>query len=372
LAVTREIECKIINNQDVIQIICVFCDITKLVVKKYMNIYLKIFKEKYQNKESREKYQIKECLNIISLFFKKKNLVLSEENEKFLNEIKEQINSLEIVPNNCNFIEYVKKVGNFFEMTEGFFHSNKRSKFESSLQTIETVYIGKYENKVKDEKIFDFNYKELNNLYNQNKNNKNKKFLPKTPILLYDNTNKILKKYLKNFSKENIPYNDLYDDILSLLFYFKIPIIGDKWIENSEKQKKEENIKGIKKKKYEEKHKSHKIKISDKEKKLKFHNKKDKNKPKSNISKINSKENISKIEIDEESISSINFDISKSDQNEVSDSNIFAKTIHKKEKWKITDWEEKDDKDKLNEILKKIIAILYDLLDNIKQKIKNH
>jgi hypothetical protein len=138
-------------------------------------------------------------------------------------------------------------------MTEGFFHSNKRSKFESSLQTIETVYIGKYENKVKDEKIFDFNYKELNNLYNQNKNNKNKKFLPKTPILLYDNTNKILKKYLKNFSKENIPYNDLYDDILSLLFYFKIPIIEDKWIENSEKDKKEENSEGKKLKSYKKK-----------------------------------------------------------------------------------------------------------------------
>ena len=89
LAVTREIESKIVNNKDVIQIICDFCDITKLVNKKYMNIYLKIFKEIYKNKESREKLQIKECLNMISLYFKKKNLVLSEENEKFLNEIKE-------------------------------------------------------------------------------------------------------------------------------------------------------------------------------------------------------------------------------------------------------------------------------------------
>ena len=72
LAVTREIESKIVNNKDVIQIICDFCDITKLVNKKYMNIYLKIFKEIYKNKESREKLQIKECLNMISLYFKKK------------------------------------------------------------------------------------------------------------------------------------------------------------------------------------------------------------------------------------------------------------------------------------------------------------
>ena len=375
LAVTREIESKIINNQDAIRIICNFCDITKLVVKKYMNIYLKIFKEKYQNKESREKYQIKECLNIISLFFKKKNLVLSEENEKFLNEIKEQINSLEIVPNNCNFIEYVKKVGNFFEMTEGFFHSNKRSKFESSLQTIETVYIGKYENKVKDEKIFDFNYKELNNLYNQNKNNKNKKFLPKTPILLYDNTNKILKKYLKNFSKENIPYNDLYDDILSLLFYFKIPIIEDKWVENSEKYKKAENSEGKKlksdkkKKKDEEKAKSQKSKINDKEKKKKPGNKKEKNKLKTDINKTNNGENLCNLELDEENISTINGDISKSDQNEVSNSKIYEESFDKKENLIIIDYKESIRMDELKEILKKIIAILYDLLNNIKEKI---
>ena len=245
LAVTREIESKVVNNQDVIQIICDFCDLTKLVDKKYVNIYLKIFKEIYQNNEHKEKFQIKECLNIISIYFRKQNLNLSEENDKFLNKLKEQIDSLETISNNCNFIEYVSKHGKFFEISEGFFSSNKRFKFENSLQTIEAIYIGSYENKIKDQKLFDFNYKELSNLFNEKKDNKIKKFLPKTPILLYDNTNKILKKYLTNFSKENISYNDLYDDILSLLFYFKIPIIEDKWIENS---KRKENNEGKKSK----------------------------------------------------------------------------------------------------------------------------
>ena len=62
-------------------------------------------------------------------------------------------------------------------------------------------------------------------------NNNNKIFIPKSPILLYESTNKILKKYLEDFSNENIQYNKLLDDILSLLFYFKIPDIEDKWIE---------------------------------------------------------------------------------------------------------------------------------------------
>ena len=240
LAVTREIESKVVNNKDVVKIICDFCDLTKLVDKKYMNIYLNIFKEIYQNNEHREKFQIKECLNMISIYFRKQNLNLSEENDKFLNKLKEQIDSLETIPNNYNFIEYVSKHGKFFEMSESFFSSNKRFKFENSLKAIETIYIGKYDNKMKDQKLFDFNYKELSNLFNEKKDNKNKKFLPKTPILLYDNTNKILKKYLTNFSKENISYNDLYDDILSLLFYFKIPMIEDKWIENSKRKENNE------------------------------------------------------------------------------------------------------------------------------------
>ena len=199
--------------------------------------------------------------------------------------------------------------------------------------------------------------------------------MPKTPILLYDNTNKILKKYLKNFSKENIPYNDLYDDILSLLFYFKIPIIEDKWIENSEKDKKEENSEGKKlksdkkKKKEKEKTKSQKTKINDKEKKKKPGNKKEKNKLKTDINKTNNGENLCNLELDEENISTINGDISKSDQNEATDSNISEEKFAKKENLIIIDYIESITKDELKEILKKIIAILYDLLNNIKEKI---
>lgn len=74
-------------------------------------------------------------------------------------------------------------------------------------------------------------------------NNNDEKFIPKVPILLYESTNKILRNYLKDFSKENIQYNELLDDILSLLFYFKIPVIEEKWIEkNSEIELEEDEL----------------------------------------------------------------------------------------------------------------------------------
>ena len=57
LAVTRIIESKIINNLNIMEIIFDFCDITQLEVKKYMNIYLNIFRIMYQSPD--EKFKIK-------------------------------------------------------------------------------------------------------------------------------------------------------------------------------------------------------------------------------------------------------------------------------------------------------------------------
>jgi len=443
LAVTREIESEIINNQDIIQIICDFCALTKLVIKKYMKIYLKIFKEIYNKyKESRVRSQIKGCINMISLYFKKNNLILSKENEDFLKKINEQNDSSEIFQNDYNFKEYVKKYGKFFIISEKIFSSNKRYKFENSLKTIETIYLGKYEDKKnedkenedkenedkenedkeneykenedkkedkkkedkkkedkkkedkkkkdkkkedkkkkdkkkedkkkedkkkedkkKEDKIFDFKYEEINDLNIKNEGNKKPRFIPKTPILLYDNTNKILKQYLSNFKKDNIPYKDLYDDILSLLFYFKIPIIKVKWIDNREKKKEIINNKGSKsksdkkKQKEEEKEKS---KASNKEKKLKSDHKK-KNDKENKQKSITSEKNNEKSIFNESNFFSINDESFKSGQSEVFYSNINGEDINKKESLAITE-------EKLDEILKEIIALLCDLLNNIKKK----
>ena len=323
LAVTREIESKIISNQNIIQIICEFCKITKLESKKYINIYLDIFKVMYQNDKYREKFKIKECLNQIFIYLGKNNIFLSEENEEFLNNVKEQAEPSEISLINDIFKEFINKKGKFFEMKESIFYSNKRFKFENAIKAIETIYLGKYEDKIDFEskhkiKTFDFNYNELYNLYKENIDDKSKTFFPKTPILLYDSTNKILKKYLTNFSYKNIPYKELYYDIISLLFYFKIPIIGDKWIDNIKR-----------------------IKIFNKEHNLKSDVKTKKGEDDKNI--IND----------------------KILENEVSEINISKNNIV------IDDNKRKDINYELNEILKKIISILYDLFYNIKEKYKS-
>jgi hypothetical protein len=343
LAMTREIESKIINNQKVIQIICDFCEITKLNSKKYINIYLNIFKAKYQNKELREKLKIKECLNQIMFYSEKKNLFLSEENEKFLNDVKQQVEPSEISSNDDDFKEFDNKKGKFFEIKSSIFSFGKSSNFENAIKTIETIYLGKYEDKIDNEskkkiKPFDFNYNELYLLYKNTIDNKSKNFFPKTPILLYDSTNKILKKYLTNFSYENIPYKDLLYDIISLLFYFKIPNIGYRWIDDKKKKKDEELLS-----------KSIKNKVNNKEKKQKSDKKRKKGEEQTPKS-INNGESIND-EISENETSQIN------EESVIDDGN----------------WAEIERKNivELNEVLIKIISILYDLYNNIKEKYKS-
>ena len=109
------------------------------------------------------------------------------------------------------FIKFVKENGTFFKITKNFFSSNIKE-FENCLKNIESIHLGKYQ-----DDFCKFNYKELTGLYEEGKlnnyisnndksNNDKQKFIPKTPILLYDSTSKILKKYLTNISNENIPF----------------------------------------------------------------------------------------------------------------------------------------------------------------------
>ena len=309
LEVTRMIKSKIISNQNVIQIICDFCDLTEeLKIKKYMNIYLNIFKI-IQQKNLREKLEIEECINKIYQYLKTKNIILTEENDINSNGLQVSLSDKSSMSENEDFLEFIRKEGKFFERKNAIFISNIKE-FQNVLKAIESIYLGDYE-----KKIFDFNYDsgELTSLYKENEINNNRKFIPKTPILLYDSTNKILKNYLNNIiSNENIPYNELYNDILSLLFYFKMPDVGYKWIE---KRKKENNKR------------KEKIKISE-------------------------TENNKNHKIEKEALS-------KNDENFIIKDN---KKMHSSK--------EIDVKNDLNEILKKIIAILYDLINNIKEKFK--
>jgi hypothetical protein len=233
-----------------------------------MNIYLSIFQTLKANNLDLD---CDKCIEAITLYFTKTNMIPTEETFKTLNEVNYSYvsrnnsdisNSISgdeapIVKsdsnenNNKNKEEmniYIKQKGTFFEVQEGgIFSGNKntKKKFEEVVRTIEALFSGRYDSSKNSLKAIDFDYKELEQLYNdynlvdeereKEKNNKVKgkhNFLPKTPLNLFDSTRKLLLEYLNNnLSISKNRYNELLIDILSLLWYFKIPDIGGKWIE---------------------------------------------------------------------------------------------------------------------------------------------
>jgi len=155
--------------------------------------------------------------------------------------------------------------------------SNKKG-FIESLSLIETVFNGNFKHfhmveDQKDIKFFEDNfncikYYILNKISDpkerkeKEKDINKKKFELKTPLGLYRDTYNDLNSYLENYNLENIKLEDLYHNILCLIYYFKIPIIDEKWIENlkptdkdndkiksKEKTQKSEKIKDKKKEK---------------------------------------------------------------------------------------------------------------------------
>ena len=240
LAVTRTIESQIINNQYVIEIIIDFCKKTKSLVRKYMNIYLNIFNylQRNMNEIQREQYGINDCLNLISTYIKKTNVIPRKEILETPNESQTESssNKSSLSKNSQSDDErrdYIRKYGKFFEIKEGIFHRNTTTKFNEILKAIESIFTGKYTSF-----ILNIDYKEVNELYIILIDKKGK-FCPKTPVSLYVSTNKILRSYLDKFSLDKKYYEELCMDILSLLYYLKIPTIGEKWIDSNKEKEKE-------------------------------------------------------------------------------------------------------------------------------------
>ena len=238
LAVTRGIKDVKAHNKDVISTMCDFCEKTKSLVRKYMNIFLNIFKTLKVKGIINDQEEYNRCLNIITLYFKKTNMIPTEETTKAFSEIKETESEAKKSNNESNsssaaknedkiFKKFVEEKGQFFEPKEKILPPNKRKKFEDVLKTIETIFSGIYKTN-----FITFEYKELEKLYEEIRNNKKEKFMPMTPLSLYSSTNKILCEYLNTFIISKDIYKELYRDILSLIFYFKIPIIGLKWNDN--------------------------------------------------------------------------------------------------------------------------------------------
>ena len=262
LAVTRTIESQIINNQYVIEVIVDFCKKTKSLVRKYMNIYLNIFHslQRNMNENQKEQFEINDCINLIISYIKKTNVIPRKEISEIPseNQTESSSNKSSLSKNSQSDDErreYIKKYGKFFEIKEGMFHRNTTAKFNEILKAIESIFTGKYNSF-----ILSIDYKEVSELYNILKDKKGK-FCPRTPVSLYVSTNKILRSYLNKDCLDSKYYDELCIDILSLLYYLKIPTIGAKWIDsNKEKEKeKKENLvksfikeKGLKKKEIKE------------------------------------------------------------------------------------------------------------------------
>lgn len=120
------------------------------------------------------------------------------------------------------------------------------------LKTIETIFSGTYKSNA-----VNIDYKELCKLFDEIKNKNDKSFMPMTPLSLYSSSNKLLSNYLKTFSFNKNIYSELARDILSLLYYFKMPVIGLKWIEQYRPEDRTGPSKILNKDKFLRKSKSH-------------------------------------------------------------------------------------------------------------------
>ena len=242
LAITRGFTNQKISNPKVIETICDFCEKTKSLARKYMNIFLRILQELHYNNTIKNKKEFLKCRSIIAGYFTKSNMLPTEETTKALNEkqkeetpgkveneIKENID-IE-VGENKEEEKFIQENGKYFEDK---LLKSKKFDIVEILKIIDAIFTGSYN--VKSSKINVMNYKDLCNQYKK-RSSDTKTFLPKTPLELYYDTIKKLKNYIKNNCKnKKEDYDDILNDILSILFYFKIPRIEEKWVEHYNRQ----------------------------------------------------------------------------------------------------------------------------------------
>jgi hypothetical protein len=251
LAITRGFENQKISNPKVMETVCDFCNMTKSLARKYMNIFLNIFQELNFNHIIKNKKEFLKCLHIIKKYFEKSNMLPTEETTKAINNFNEKQKGEAGVPiteskEDINLIEssdskdekeeelmrqYINDNGKFFD------EKSKKKKFDEMMKTIEAIFTGNYSTKTG---INSITYKELSTAYSKHGVKDKDKILPKTPLNLYYSSNELLKKYINNnFRNKKEDYDVILFDILSLLFYFKIPVIGEKWVEHykSEREK---------------------------------------------------------------------------------------------------------------------------------------
>ena len=236
LAITRGFPNQKISNAKVMETVCDFCNKTKSLARKYMNIFLRVFQELNYKNIIKNKKELLKCKNIIAEYFTKSNMLPTEEttkafSEKQKNQIEkknmegeeEKVNVDVSVDINKEEQRYINENGKFFD------EKIKKKKLDEIMKTIEGIFTGIYSNKTA---IYNITYKELTNVYTKKGVKEKDKFLPKTPLNLYYSSKELLEKYMSNqFKNGKEAYDEILFDILSLLFYFKIPTIGEKWVD---------------------------------------------------------------------------------------------------------------------------------------------
>ena len=179
-------------------------------------------------------------MHIIKQYFEKSNTLPNEETSKAFNYFNESQKDLknkvdDIISEDNSVFKFINDNGKLFD------EKNKKNKFDKIMKIIESTFIGNYLNKTE---INTITYEELCTSFNKHGIKDKDKFLPKTPINLYYSSSELLKEYTNNHYKNNKEdYEEIIFDILSLLFYFKIPSVGEKWIEGNDKK---QEIKGLK------------------------------------------------------------------------------------------------------------------------------
>ena len=258
LAITRTFyKGNYIKSREDIKKMCRFCKQTKSLVRKYMFIYLNIFNTlKKQN--LLEKNICDECTKVITNYFDEANMIPTEAISKTLSDISNKsINTLkmkgDIKINKSIKMDPFEEGGAYIGsvMKNDYFYTDKKKSnkkgFNEILSLIETIFNGhfkkfQYVEDHKDLKFFEENYNFIkSSLIKKIPEGKDKKekekeinkknFDLKTPLTLYRDSYNALNLFLKKYDIEEIDLVDLYCNILSLIYYFKIPIIEEKWIE---------------------------------------------------------------------------------------------------------------------------------------------
>ena len=246
IAIAIGIKNKQISNVVIIKNICDFCYLTNSLVRRYMNIYLIVFATMKINKILNEK-ECNDCTNIIISYFKRSNTFPTEDTVNSILKAKTYIQTSEVGTNYETLKEFKNNNKKIREKRAEFYKRMDQNKESELIDNIERVHLGWYylkKNKMVLNPNIEFLAKKFTILYSnlvKGQSRNKSEFMPKTPLELYDFSNKLLNKYLSKFYLDNDDYIDLGIIVMNLLYFLKMEFLLKKWTLNLHKKNLEDN-----------------------------------------------------------------------------------------------------------------------------------